>query len=174
MKTILSAATALFTLGSLSPAAAEWRIDEGVAIVEPSETNSNIELVAILCGDPFQLEVYARGGPVLPADQEVEADYFYKPDRVRAIIDNQLYRLTAAGSDGAVVLFGEGSAAESYMGRLPFPMIETLKAGKTFTLAFDITPANNADGSPHETLAVFPLEGSRAALDQVLGTCGGG
>ncbi|MBX3530417.1 MAG: hypothetical protein KF849_07405 [Rhizobiaceae bacterium] len=170
-KTLITA----LTLSVLSfPALAEWRLDNGVAIVEPTQTNSNIELVAVLCGDPFQIEVYARGGPVQPADQEVAADYFYKPGKVRAAVDGQLYPLAAAGSDGAVVLFGEGSAAENYLGRLPFPMIETMKSGKLFTLAFDITPAKNADGSAYETVAVFPLDGSRAALDQALGSCGGG
>lgn len=172
MKKTLLAALALSALPL--PALAEWRLDNGVAIVEPSQTNSNIELVAVLCGDPFQIEVYARGGPVQPADQEVAGDYFYKPDKVRATVDGQIYRLAAAGSDGAVVLFGEGNAAESYLGRLPLPMIEALKSGKVFTLAFDITPAKNADGSAHETVAAFPLDGSRAALDQALGSCGGG
>jgi hypothetical protein len=163
----------LLTLAAASPAYAQWRLDEGVAIVEPGETNSNIELLALMCGEPFQLEVYARGGPVMPADQEVAADYFYKPGMVRATVDAQTFRLTAAGSDGAVVLFGEGSAAQNYMGPLPRPMIEALKGGKVFTLAFDITAAKNADGSPHETVATFPLTGSREAIEQALAGCSG-
>lgn len=156
-----------------TPAAAEWRLDNGVAIVEPAETNANIELVALMCGDPYQLEVYARGGPVMPADQEIEVDYFYKPGKVLATVDGQSFRLAAAGSDGAVVLFGEGSAAQSYLGEVPKALIEAMKGGSTLRLAFDVTAASNADGSPHETVAVFPLTGSRDAIQAALATCGG-
>lgn len=153
--------------------AAEWRVDEGVAIMEPAQTNANIELVALMCGDPYQFEVYARGGPVMPDGQEVAADYFYKPGKVRAVVDGQAFKLVAAGSDGAVVLFGEGSRAQNYMGDVPRSLVEALKGGETLTLGFDVTPANNADGSPFETLAVFPLTGSRVAIETALAGCGG-
>lgn len=157
-----------------SPAfAAEWRLDDGVAIVEPAETNSNIELVALMCGDPYQLEIYARGGPVQPAGQEPAADYFYLPGKVRASVDGQAFKLVAAGSDGAVVLFGEGGKAQNHMGDVPRALVEALKGGQAFTLGFDITAAANADGSPFETVAVFPLTGSRAAIETALAGCGG-
>ena len=48
--------TALALLMAAPAAAmADWRVDEGVAIVEPTQTNANIELLAIslvgaLCG----------------------------------------------------------------------------------------------------------------------------
>ncbi len=173
MKTLLSSAALAAMFIAIAPAHAQWRLDNGVAIVEPAETNSNMELVALVCGDPYQLEVYARGGPVQPADQEVAADYFYKPNKVRATIDGQAFKLTAAGSDGAVVLFGEGSKAQSYMDKLPAALVQALMAGKTLTLGFDITAANNADGSPFETIAVFPLTGSREAIEATLSACGG-
>lgn len=163
----------LALLAGASAASDEWRLDDGVAIVEPSATNSNMELVAVLCGEPVQIEVYARGGPVMPADQELAADYFYKPDRVRATVDGQSFKLVAAGSDGAVVLFGQGSAAQNYLGDLPRALIEAMKGGTTLTLGFDITAANNADGSPFETIGVFPLDGSRAAIETALAGCGG-
>ncbi len=173
MKRLLHAALALVVTSAATPAAAEWRLDDGVAIVEPSQTNANIELIALMCGDPVQIEIYARGGPVMPADQEVVADYFYKPGKVLASVDGQQFRLVAAGSDGAVVLFGEGSKAQNYMGDVPRALVEALKGGNTLTLGFDVTPANNADGSAHETIAVFPLDGSRAAIETALAGCGG-
>ena len=171
MRNMLPTVAAALLLAS--PAAAEWRLDNGVAIVEPSETNSNMELIALMCGDPYQLEVYARGGPVMPADQEVAADYFYKPGKVLATVDGQSFKMTAAGSDGAVVLFGEGSAAQNHMADVPKALIEALKGGTTLRIAFDITDAKNSDGSPHETIAVFSLEGSREAIGTALAGCGG-
>ena len=158
-----------------SPALAEWRLDNGVAIVSPAATNSTMELLVIHCGDPYHVEVLARGGPVLPdpgGDAPVEADYFYKPGKVEARIDGRKFPLAAAGSDAAVVLFAEGSAAQSYLAPVGAPFIEALKTGTSLTLAFDVTPeANAADGSPHETVADFPLEGSAAALDAALASC---
>jgi hypothetical protein len=166
-------ATALSLLLAAAPALAEWRLDEGVAISDPTSTNSNIELVALMCGDPFQFEVYARGGPVMPADQELVADYFNKLGRVRGTVDTQDFKLVAGGSDGAVVLYGEGSAAEGYLGDLPRALVTALRTGKVFTLGFDITEAKNADGSPFETIAVFDLAGSDAAIGEALAGCGG-
>lgn len=160
-------------LAATQPSAADWRLDNGVAISEPSQTNSNMELVALMCGDPYQLEIYARGGPVMPADQEVAADYFYKPGKVLATVDTQSFKLAAAGSDGAVVLFGEGNAAQNYLADLPRALVEALKGGTTLRIAFDVTPARNLDGTPHETVAVFPLDGSRAAIETALAGCGG-
>lgn len=167
MKKLLAAMIAL----SPSVAHAEWRLDEGVAIVEPAETNSTIELLAIMCGDPFQVEVYARGGPVMPDTGDVPAEYFYLPGKVRALVDTTAFPLTAAGSDSAVVLFGEGSKSASYMASIPIGLIEAFKGGTTVTLGFDITEATAADGSAFETYAVFPLEGSRGALDEALKEC---
>jgi hypothetical protein len=158
-------------LGLASPASAEWLLDEGVAIVAPNETNSTIELMAVLCGDPFQIEVYSRGGPVMPEAAEVPADYFHLPDKVRAVIDGGAFPLAAAGSDAAVVLFAEGSKANGYLAPIRLEFIEALKSGSAMTLGFDITPENAADGTPFETYASFPLEGSRPVLDQGLAGC---
>lgn len=168
MKTV--AALAL-VLASASPASTEWLLDEGVAIVEPAETNSTIELMAVLCGDPFFVEVYSRGGPVMPEAGDVSAEYFYLPGKVRAVIDGKAFPLAAAGSGAAVVLFAEGAKADNYLAPVRPEFIEALKSGSAMTLGFDITPANAADGSPFETFAMFPLEGARAVLNQALAEC---
>lgn len=162
-----------FALGAAVPAAAEWQVDNGVAIVAPAAGNGTMELLAISCGDPYQVEVYSRGGPVRPdGAAPEEADYFYKPGKVEARIDGAAFALAAAGSDAAVVLFAEGKAAESHLAPVARTFIEALKDGTALVLAFDVTPAPNAqDGSPHETVAEFPLAGSRAALDEALAGC---
>ena len=168
MKTV--AALALI-LSTASPASAEWLLDEGVAIVEPAETNSTIELMAVLCGDPFFVEIYSRGGPVMPEAGDVPAEYFYLPGKVRAMIDGTAFPLAAAGSGAAVVLFAEGAKADSYLAPVRLEFIEALKSGTAITLGFDITPQNAADGTPFETVAIFPLEGARAVLDEALAEC---
>lgn len=161
--------------GAASPALAEWQVDNGVAIVSPTANNSTMELLAISCGDPYLVEVYSRGGPVRP-DAEggtpVEADYFYQPGKVEARIDGAAFALAAAGSDAAVVLFAEGTAAQNHLAPVARAFIEALKDGTVLVLAFDATPEPNAqDDSPHETVAEFPLAGSRAALDEALAGC---
>lgn len=162
----------LLALGFATPALAEWRLDEGVAIVSPTGGNSTAELLVVACGDPYQVEVISRGGPVLPDGGEaVEADYFYAPGKVEARIDGRRFPLAAAGSGAAVVLFAEGSAAESHLAPIDPSFIAAMKAGTTLTLAFDITPQANADGTLHETVAEFPLAGSTAALDAALASC---
>lgn len=174
MRTLLPALCSLPLLVAATAVKAEWRLDHGVAIVSPVENNSNIELLVVSCGDPYFVEVYARGGPVLPdpGGEEVEADYFYMPGKVQARIDGQVFALTAAGSDAAVVLFGEGTANQSYMAPVPRALVDALRTGTMLTLAFDITGAANAtDGTPHETFAQFPLAGSTAALDAALASC---
>lgn len=155
------------------PASAQWRLDEGVAIVEPTATNGNIELIALSCGDPVHMEVYARGGPVLPdGDDTAKAEYFYLPGKVRALVDGRPFPLAAGASDETVVLFAEGDKAGNYMAPLRTDFIEAIKSGKELTLGFDVTQANGPDGSPFETMATFPLEGSRGMIDQALSGCG--
>jgi hypothetical protein len=167
------AVLALALFAASTPVHAEWRLDEGVAIVEPSTTNGTVELLALMCGDPVHVEIYSRGGPVLPdGDDTAKAEYFYLPGKVRALVDSRPYPLAAAASDEAVVLFAEGSKAQNYLAPLRADFIEELKTGGELTLGFDITPANAADGSPFETTATFPLEGSRAAIDEALAGCG--
>jgi hypothetical protein len=158
-----------------TPSLAEWMLDNGVAIVAPTANNSTMELLAISCGDPIQVEVYSRGGPVRPepvVDDGAAADYFYLPGKVQARVDGQVFALVAAGSEAAVVLFGEGTAAQSHMADIDPAFVAALKTGTTLTLAFDVTPeANAADGTAHETMADFPLAGSSAALDAALASC---
>ena len=156
-----------------SPALAEWMLDNGVAIVAPASNNSTMELLAISCGEPYQVEVYSRGGPVKPdpADDTVETDYFYKPGKVEARVDGRVFPMAAAGSDAAVVLFSQGSAAQSYLADVDRAFIAALRSGTSLTLAFDVTPAAAADGTPHETMAEFPLTGSASALDAALAGC---
>lgn len=165
------ASTAALLSAMAMPAHAEWRLDEGVAIVEPGETNSNMELLALSCGDPIQMEVYARGGPVMPDGQDVQADYFNVPGKVEAVIDGEVFPLAAGGSDSAVVLFQEGQKANGYLDPLGAFFLDRIKAGKSLTLRFDVLPGNGADGSALETFATFPLDGSRAVLDQAFESC---
>ena len=155
------------------PAHAEWMLDGGVAIVAPSGGNSNIELVVVSCGDPYHLEVLARGGAVAPeAGGEGQSDYFYQPGKIEARIDGQAFALVAAGSDAAVVLFAQGTAAQDHMAPVGKALITAMKAGTTLTLAFDITSQKNADdGTSYETFAEFPLAGSAAVLDTALAGC---
>lgn len=167
-------AAALLALGfSALPARADWLLDGGVAIVSPSGGNSTIELLAVHCGDPYHVEVLSRGGPVRPdGDAGAAADYFYQPGKVQARIDGQAFPLVAAGSDAAVVLFAQGTPAQNHMAPVGRPFIAALKAGTMLTLAFDITPQANPDGTAHETVAQFPLAGSGAVLDAALKDCG--
>lgn len=169
-------------LVAAQPALAEWQVDSGVAIVAPSANNSTTELLAISCGEPYQVEVYSRGGPVRPdtgpdTDPDTggapgEADYFYQPGKVEARIDGRVFALAAAGSEAAVVLFAEGKAADGYLADIPRSFIDALKEGELLVLAFDVTAGANAtDGKAHETVAEFPLAGSRAALDEALAAC---
>jgi hypothetical protein len=165
----------LATLGAIlisAPALAEWRLDEGVAIVEPTQTNSTIELLAVLCGDPVQMELYSRGGPVMPDGGEGQADYFNLPGKVRAQVDNVPFPLAAGGADETVVLFAEGGKADGYLAPLRPDFIAALKSGKQLTLGFDVTPDKAADGSAFETTATFPLDGAAAIIDQALASCG--
>lgn len=175
MKNPAAAGLALcMVLTPAAPAFAEWRIDNGVAIVAPASTNSTIELLAVSCGDPYQVEVYSRGGPVRPdaAGAPAELDYFYKPGKVEARIDGRVFAFAAAGSDAAVVLFAQGKAADNHLAPVTRAFIEALGAGTALTLAFDIVPGTDApDGTPHETAAEFPLAGSRAALEDALASC---
>lgn len=174
MKKHLFPVTVAAAFVAAQPALAEWQVDSGVAIVAPSTNNSTMELLAISCGDPYQVEVYSRGGPVRPdtGGAPVEADYFYKPGKVEARIDGRVFALAAAGSEAAVVLFGEGKAADGYLADIPRSFIEALKEGTLLVLAFDVTAGANAtDGTAHETVAEFPLAGSRAALDEALAAC---
>lgn len=157
-----------------TPAFAEWMLDNGVAIVSPVSNNSTMELLAVSCGDPYMVEVFSRGGPVQPdpAAEGAPADYFYQPGKVEARIDGRAFPLTAAASGAAVVLFSRGTAAQNHMAPIDTAFVDALKDGIMLTLAFDVTPdANAVDGSPYETMADFPLEGSRAVLDEALTGC---
>ena len=169
-------AAILFALGFAAlPARADWILDGGVAIVSPTGGSSTMELLAVHCGDPYHLEVLSRGGPVRPAgngEAPVEADYFYKPGKVEARIDGRTFPLVAAGSDSAVVLFTQGTAAQNHMAPIDAALIAALKSGSVLTLAFDVTPETNAaDGTAHETVADFPLAGSGAMLNAALAGC---
>ena len=157
-----------------APALAEWQVDNGVAIVAPTASNSTMELLAISCGDPYQVEVYSRGGPVRPegSDASGEADYFYRPGKVEARVDGKTFALAAAGSDAAVVLFMQGRAAQNHLAPIAAAFIDALESGAALTLAFDVTDAANAqDGTAYETTAEFPLAGSREALEEALASC---
>lgn len=163
----------LVLIALAGPAVAEWRLDEGNAIAIPSgRGTSNIEAIVISCQDPYIFEVYAEGGPVRPLAGGVEVDYFYQPDRIRAVVDGASFPFVAAGSGDAVVLFSEGTAEESYMGNNDPAFIDALKAGVEMRLAFDIVDgATDGDGSAYETYALFPLAGAADALGGALADC---
>lgn len=166
------ASTAALLCAIAMPAYADWRLDEGAAIVEPTATNSTVELLALMCGDPVHVEIYSRGGPVLPdGDDSAKADYFYLPGKVRALVDGRPFPLAAGASDETVVLYAEGTKAENYMAPLRPDFVEAMMSGGALTLGFDVTPAAGADGSPFETTATFPLEGSRGMIEQALAGC---
>lgn len=165
---------ALFVLMVLPvlPAHAEWRLESGAAFAEPSETNSNIVGISFLCGDPVQFEIYTDSGPVLPKSGGGEADYFYMPGRVEAEIDGIYFPLVAAGSGDAVVMFGEGVAADNYMAELPPELMQALSKGMTLTIGFDVTPEPNEEtDSQFETFARFSLAGAASALEGALKDC---
>jgi len=169
----LVAPTAALLCTLAAAAHAQWRLDEGAAIVEPTRTNGTVELLAVMCGDPVHVEVYARGGPVLPdGDDAARAEYFNRPGKVRATVDGRTFPLAAAVSEETVVLFAEGTKAEHFTAPLRADFIEAMETGRELTLGFDITPAAGADGSPFETTATFPLEGSRGMIGQALAGCG--
>lgn len=163
--------SALAVLALATPTLAAWRVDNGLAVVEPDETNSNLQLLALSCGDPFQLELYAHDGPVLPQVWDGPADYFYQPGKIVASVDGRDFPLVAAGSEFAVVLYSEGTVAEHYLAPVDRELIGALRDGATLTLHFDISTSNAQDGSPHETHARFPLADARAALDSALAAC---
>ena len=120
-------------LVATSPAFAEWQVDGGVAIVAPTANNSTMELFAVSCGDPYQVEVYSRGGPARPDVEGGGADgvdYFYQPGKVEARIDGVVFKLAAAGSDAAVVLFSEGKAADRHLAPLGAAFVAALKGGR--------------------------------------------
>jgi hypothetical protein len=179
MKQLAGISLALWAVVVASPALADWQVDNGVAIAAPAATNSTIELLAISCGDPYQVEVYSRGGPVRPAPAAgqgdgapIETDYFYKPGKVEARIDGKAFALAAAGSDAAVVLFAQGKAAQNHLAPVTASFIDALKSGTSLVLAFDVTEeAGATDGTAFETTAQFPLAGSREALEEALASC---
>lgn len=172
MKRSLAATlVALALAGATTPGFAAWRVDGEPAVVEPEESNSNLQLFAVACGDPFQLELYAHDGPVLPQVWDGPADYFYQPGKIIANVDGHDFPLVAAGSDFAVVLYSEGTVEENYLASVDRELIEALLTGATLTFFFDISTANAADGSPYETFARFPLTGASDALGSALAAC---
>ena len=166
--------TAILLIASLAaaPAMAGWEKIDGGVTAKPDETNATIEAIYIHCLDGPAIDVYSRDlGPVQPLDGAVEPDYFYKPGVVRADVDGKQFPLTAAGSDDAVVLFSEGSEAQSYLKPIDTALIDAMAAGRTLTLSFDISPARGADGSGLETFARFDLAGAGALISEAVKAC---
>ncbi|WP_048648336.1 hypothetical protein [Nitratireductor soli] len=158
------------------PARAEWRLENGIAMATPDDGNSNITRLVIECGAPFNLLVYASGGPVLPVagggDGGVEADYFYQPHRIEAEVDGHYFPLAAAGSDDAVVLTGQGTEAEGYLADLDPGLLDEMQRGRRLTLSFDVTPEPNAEtDSPFETFARFSLAGAAEVIGAAMRDC---
>ncbi len=149
-----------------------WKLEHGAAFAAPSESNSNIYRLEIGCGEPYRLAVYTDNGPVLTADGQGADDYFYKPRRIEAEVDGSTFPLVAAGSDDAVVLFGEGTAEQGFMADPDPDLLAAIRRGAELTLFFDVTSAPNGEtDSPYETFARFPLQGSGEVIAQALAGC---
>lgn len=162
---------ALAIIAAASPALA-WENVDGGSMTRPVETNSNVEALYVHCLDGPALDLYAKdGAPVLPADGSGQADYFYKPGAVRAEIDGKFFPLVAAGSDIAVVLFSEGTAAQNYMAPVDIALFDAMFVGRTLTISLDITPAAAADGSPLETFVRFDLQGAGPFINDAIDPC---
>jgi hypothetical protein len=171
---ILAGVMMLAGAAAVSPALAQWSLDQGTAIVSPSETNSNAELLAVSCGEQVSLEIFARGGAVRPNDREVQPDYFSRPDRLRVDVDGRPFAIVAEATDAGIALAGKASRAGA-----PKPvddgLIEALRSGSLLTVAIDaVAGENGPDGSPYETVVRFPLAGSKDAIDAALAGCRGG
>lgn len=158
----------------LAPAAyAEpWELENGLAITRPSVTNSNIVQLEVGCGDPYHLGVFTQHGAVLTKDGLGEADYFYEPGRIEAVIDGNVFPLVAAGSGDAVILLAEGTKEDNYLADIEESFITTLKEGSELLLRFDVVSENAADGAPFETYAMFLLSGAQPVIDEALLDCG--
>lgn len=168
----MKAALAALTLCILAstPALAEWRVVDGVAVVHTTETNANVDSLVLSCGDPVNLELYTTGGPVRPHGFTGEADYFYEADRVVAQIDGNVVPLVALGAGHAVILDAQDEDGD--IGRLQLDFIDMLQRGEILTLGFDVTPQNDpVTGSRYETYARFSLTGSSAVLSVVFSAC---
>jgi len=150
---------------------APWELENGIATTVPSASNSNIVQLEVGCGDPYHLGVFTEHGPVLAKDGKGEADYFYEPGRIQAVIDGAEFPLVAAGSGDAVVLLAEGSKEDNYLADIEESFITSLKQGSELLLRFDILPDNAADGTPYETYALFLLPGAAEAIDNALKEC---
>jgi hypothetical protein len=166
--------TAILLIASLAaaPAMAGWEKIDGGVTAKPDETNATIEAIHVHCLDGPAIDVYSRDlGPVRPLDGGAEADYFYKPGMVRADVDGKQFPLAAAGSDDAVVLFSQGSEAQSFLKPIDPALIDAMAAGRTLTLSFDISSAKGADGSGLETFARFDLAGAGALIGEAVKPC---
>lgn len=163
--------TSLFMFAPTAHAAL-WELENGLAITKPSATNSNIVQLEVGCGDPYHFGVFTQHGAVLTKDGQGDADYFYEPGRIQAVIDGNTFPLVAAGSGDAVILLAEGTKEDNYLADIEESFITTLKQGSELLLRFDIVSENAADGSPFETYALFPLSGAQPIIDEALGDCG--
>jgi hypothetical protein len=160
-------------LSAAAPALAAWEKVDGGVTAKPIETNSTIEALHVHCLDGPAIDLYShKMGPVLPLDGGAAADYFYKPGMISADVDGQKFPLVAAGSDEAVVLFSEGEEAKGYLAPVDRALFAAMASGKMLTLSFDISPAQGADGSAHETFARFELTGAGTLIGEAVKACG--
>jgi hypothetical protein len=173
MRAMFTPFALLLVLPAAAQAAGGWRLENGAAVAEPHAGNSNVLRIEIACGEPYRLALYTAHGPVLPVSGQGDADYFYTPGRIEAEVDGRFFPLVAAGSDDAVVLFGEGTEEEGFMSDPDPDLLAALAEGGALTLSFDIAPAPHAEtDSPFETFAQFSLEGAGDAVTQALAPCG--
>ncbi|WP_019171344.1 hypothetical protein [Pseudaminobacter salicylatoxidans] len=167
-KVLLPAVVLLF----VQPALAEWKpLDDGVTSA-PSDTNSTIQAIVLHCVDGAVIDVYSGGdGTIRPLSGGEVEDFFYKPGFIRAVVDDQVFPIVAAGSGDAVVLFSEGEKQDGYQAPLDPALVAALGTGELLTLNFDLNPTTGSDGSTFESFASFDLTGGGQLIRDAIGNC---
>lgn len=148
--------------GVTAATAGGWRLEEGVsapsyAVVEPTSSNLNIDVVALVCEEAgtergLQLQLYLSGpGPLLPNGASPQR--LKDTARAEIVLDGQAFPTAILFADDRVIL------ADSQRQRAPVlseRLVEAMQTGKTMLLRFDLV-----NGQPGTTTAFD----SEAAID---------
>lgn len=139
------ALSAVLAGASLATAAAGgWRLEEGVkapsyAIAEPTASNVNIDVVALVCEEAgtargLQLQLYlSTPGPLLP--NGAPPNNLKDSARAEIVLDGQVFPADILFAGDHVVL------ADSRHQQAPVlsqPLVEAMQAGQTMLLRFDL------------------------------------
>ncbi len=148
--------------GVTAATAGGWRLEEGVsapsyAVVEPTSSNLNIDVVALVCEEAgtergLQLQLYLSGpGPLLPNGASPQR--LKDTARAEIVLDGQAFPTAILFADDRVIL------ADSQRQRAPVlseRLVEAMQTSKTMLLRFDLV-----NGQPGTTAAFD----SEAAVD---------